>query len=243
MIKTALVLLTSIMLSTQALSQIKNGFEKTLVNADETLCNLENLLQIDKSNAGTRNLSFRQNEKLKSEIRRVEQLMQFKKITADLIEQFQSIAPNLYEEIDNITDNKGTPVNVYVKFLPYWKMKYSPSGTTRLSYEEESGRIYTKEYGINSVSIHISFHEAKALHLLAHEFGHLRYIVPNIREYHEFYEENYSLENGSTLIGHSSDDPSRKYARDFIKRFKLSENQYRKRMKPPGDYLASDRNN
>ena len=61
-----------------------------------------------------------------------------------------------------------------------------------LSYEEENDRIYN-----------ISFHEAKVLTLLAHEFGHLKYIVPNISDYHEFYVENYSLNNGSQLIGHS----------------------------------------
>ena len=35
-----------------------------------------------------------------------------------------------------------------------------------LRYEEGNDRIYTKEYGKNSVSIHISFHEAKVLTLL-----------------------------------------------------------------------------
>ena len=65
------------------------------------------------------------------------------------------------------------------------------------------------------MSIHISFHEAKVLTLLAHEFGHLKYIVPNISDYHEFYVENYSLNNGSQLIGHSLNDASNKHARDF----------------------------
>jgi len=240
MIKTALVLLTFIMLSAQALSQIKNGYG-ALAKADETLCNLEYLLQIDKSNKRTRNLSFSQKEKLKYEIRRVKQLMLFNEITADLLGQFHMIAPGLYEEINNIKDRKGTVVTVYVKFLPHWKMKYSPSGSAQLSYEEENDRIYTKEYGKNSVSIHISFHEAKVLTLLAHEFGHLKYIVPNISDYHEFYVENYSLKNGSKLIGHLLNDASNKHARDFERRFKYSKNQYRKRLKPSVDYLVSDR--
>jgi len=110
-----------------------------------------------------------------------------------------------------------------------------------LSYEEENDRIYTKEYGKNSVSIHISFHEAKVLTLLAPEFGHLKYIVPNISDYHEFYVEHYALNNGSQLIGHSLNDASNKHARDFERRFKYSKYQYRKRLKPLVDYLVSDR--
>jgi hypothetical protein len=65
-----------------------------------------------------------------------------------------------------------------------------------LSYEEENDRIYTEEYGKNSVSIHISFHEAKVLTLRAPEFGH------------------------------SLNDASNKHARDFERRFKYSKYQY-----------------
>ena len=239
MIKTALILFLATLLSLQGLTEIRSGFESGQVAPEETLVVLKKLLQADGSIKANKKLSVSQKAKLKSQIRRVEQLITWKEITKDLILQFKIIAPDLYEEMNSLNDNEGTAIDVYIKFLPHWKMRYSPSAATRFSYEEKSQRIYTNEYGINSVSIHISFDEIKALSLLAHELGHLRYIVQNISTYYDFYTENYQQNKETNMIGHLSDDSSSVYAKEFERGFRHCYKQYRRRSNPTGGYLAS----
>ena len=218
--------------------EIKNGFTSSQSDAIGTLKYLENLLHEDKLPKSKQGFSAIQKSRLKSEIRRIRKLRVWEAVTSNLLLEFQTIAPDLYKEMNGLMDSNGRTVDIYIKFLPHWKMRDSPSGVTRLSYRENDSTVYTNEYGVNSISIHISFSEIKALTLLAHELGHVKYIVPNICTYHEFYRNRFQ-NNEAKLKGHSHNDESSRYAQNFQNRFRSSLTRYRRKIRPSPEHLVS----
>src|SRR6478736_9388797 len=66
-----------------------------------------------------------------------------------------------------------------------------------------------------------------SLQLLAHEFGHTRYIVPNLSTYLKFYRNVYSGTNVIAHAGHSPSDVSGKLAYDFARQFARDRRSFR----------------
>ncbi len=74
---------------------------------------------------------------------------------------------------------------------------------------------YLSEYGDHTVSVKIWIVN-NALLVLAHELGHVKYQVPHLAHYFEFYKKNYfGIMNDSNHIGHNPSDPSGKSANNM----------------------------
>ncbi len=72
----------------------------------------------------------------------------------------------------------------------------------------------------------------KALWLLAHEFGHVKYQVPHLASYVDFYKSTYLRKSfNSNFIGHFDDDSSGKVAKSYGRRYQQNYKIYRKHIK------------
>ena len=141
-------------------------------------------------------------------------------LTENLLNQFKIIAPCLYNEIDTIKDIKGRTVNVFVKFIPTDATEVKAWGTTYMNQVENDRHAYLSEYGELAVSVKIWI-VRNALLVLAHELGHVKYQVPHLANYFEYYKKNYfSIMNYSNDIGHNPTDPSGKSAYQYEKLFR-----------------------
>jgi len=188
----------SILTSICLFGQIKNGYESEIHGMRSSLESLNRLL------AEECNLSVFQRFDMNRKIRMLVEYIAYFKFTEELLAQFRSISPDLYEEINIIKDCSGHRVAVYVKFVPEKEMQYSAGGTTNIGHLENNTNVYDSEYGHYSVSVRIASVN-RALILLAHEFGHVKYQVPNLASYVLFYAATYQQRPvSSSYIGHNT---------------------------------------
>ena len=197
---------------TSSLCEIRNGYEKDILILKESLKNLTEILIGDKDLTGI------QRKQIESSVEALVNHISFYDLTENLLNQFKIISPRLYAEIDTISDRKGRPVHVYVKFVPVDATKVKAWGITYLNQVKNDKDAYLSEYGELTVSIKIWI-VPKALQVLSHELGHVKYQIPNLASYIEFYKKCYKGEL-SNYIGHSPQDPSGKTAVQAEKFFK-----------------------
>jgi len=138
--------------------------------------------------------------------------------TDEILTMFYQISPEIYNQVDNIKDEKGINVDVYVKVI--YSLGSGIDGKTNLNSWKDN---YYSEYGPNTVSVEIRLNQ-KIMYTLAHEFGHVLYQVPNLSSYMEYYKANYKeYERG---YGHKRGDPSGEMAelieKQFAKQYKLT---------------------
>ena len=196
----------------ESFCEIKNGYEKDILILKESLKNLTEILIEDKD------LTAIQRRKIESKAETLVNHISFYDLTESLLNQFKIIAPKLYAEIDTISDRKGRPVHVYVRFVPVDATKIKAWGMTYLNQMENDQDAYRSEYGAFTVSIKIWI-VPKALQVLSHELGHVKYQIPNLASYMTFYKKCYQDEV-SNFIGHDPSDPSGKTAVDAEKSFR-----------------------
>jgi hypothetical protein len=192
--------------------RIKNGYEKNIEPTRESLTYLQNLLE-------NTELSFFRRRKVEASIQSLVNHVSYYELTENLLSQYKIIAPKLYSEIDTITDRLGRPVDVYVKFVPIDATEVKAWGITQVSQLENDKDAYVSEYGPFSVSIKVWI-VSRALLVLSHEFGHVKYQVPNLASYLEFHKMHYKDTRMMTFIGHSPNDPSGQTANQFGRIFK-----------------------
>ncbi len=194
-------------------AEIKNGYGTEINGARESLQSLKVLLMDN-------NLSIFQKISIKTKISELVKFITYYELTEKLLEQFKTIAPDLYYEIDTLTDCKGRPQHVYVKFIPETEMPGGVAGTTNIAQDNDDENTYTSEYGAHTVSIRIAAVK-KSLVLLAHEFGHVKYQVPNLLSYVQFYSKYYLANTyKAKSFGHNDNDPSGESARVYVNRFR-----------------------
>jgi hypothetical protein len=193
-------------------SEIINGYEKDIFSMRQSLKHLTVLMQ-------EKTLTSDQRRKLKSTILVVVNNISYYELTENLLNQFKVMAPDLYEEISTITDSNGRAVNVYVKFIPRDATNVKAWGTTYINHAKNDNDTYVSEYGENSVSVKIWLVN-KALLVLSHELGHVKYQVPNLATYLNYYQKHYNHNDDEDCMGHNADDPSGKNALEYEKRFR-----------------------
>jgi len=210
----ALTCLFCILVLKSSFAAIKNGYEKDIMSAWQSLRALQILLSSSKS------LTASQMQLLKIKIDQHVDFIGNYQLTEQLLEQFRLISPGLYSEIDSIKDKIGRPVEVYVKFVHANLLPEPFSAFTRIEQHKDDETCFLSEYGINTVSISVAI-EKKSLRLLAHEFGHVRYLVPNISVYLKYFINYYrSIMPASTLVGHYPGDPSGLSAQAYETKFR-----------------------
>src|SRR5688572_25924969 len=192
--------------------EIRNGYEKDILILKESLKNLTEILTEDEDLSGI------QRRKIESKVETLVNHISFYDLTESLLNQFKIIAPKLYAEIDTIRDRKGRPVHVYVRFVPVDATKVKAWGITYLNQMENDQDAYLSEYGAFTVSIKIWI-VPKALLVLSHELGHVKYQIPNLASYITFHKKCYQ-DDVSNCIGHNPADPSGKSAVEAEKSFR-----------------------
>jgi hypothetical protein len=201
--------------------EVKNGYEENIPHMKLSLQSLKNILFNDQ------NLSADQKRKIKERIKSIVNYIVYYEITDAMLKQFRGISPDLYNEIDTLKDSKGRIIDVYVKFIPKEQAQYQAEGIAAFTQEANDLNSCSSEYGAGSVSVNIWIWN-KALLVLAHEFGHIKYLVPNLTSYVKFYQKKYPTRVSDSVLGHSSGDPSGKMAWMFEARFRESYGRYLK---------------
>src|SRR5687767_10923771 len=156
-------------------AEIKNGYGKDIPVLRASLKALKDLL------ANKEQLSATEKKQLKQRIADLTHHLTYYEVTEVLLNRFRTISFHLYQQIDQLKDAKGRNVDVYVKFLP--EDSPLPSyGMVSLAPSPIDTTACVSEYGTGSASVRIRTTN-KALLILAHEFGHLSHIIPNLRSY------------------------------------------------------------
>ena len=194
-------------------AQIKNGYEKDIFVYETMLKNYKKLLLND-------DLSLPQRRTIKSQIELLLNNISYYQVTENLLIQFQKIAPDLFSEVSSIKDAKGRPVNVYVKIIPKNETAVKAWGITYLNQLRDDCDAYVSEYGAYTVSVKI-WAVNRALFVLAHELGHVKYQVPHLASYINDYKKYYlTTYNKFHNWGHHPLDLSGKSAHQYAKRFR-----------------------
>ena len=211
-IKKYIILFGLIFILHNTFGEIKNGYD--IIRLNESLKNLKAIpTEPDRMTVARRT-------QIESKILNIQNSISYYKLTESLLSQFKMIAPALYEEIDTIRDRKGRSVNVHIKFVPINGTQHQAWGATYISQSEADADVYCSDYGEHAVSVKIWI-VSKALLVLSHELGHVKYQVPNLASYLEYYKKHYSPNvDQYDILGHNADDPSGKSANQFVRRFR-----------------------
>ena len=199
-------------------AEIRNGYGKDIPVLRASLKALKDLL------ASNEQLSIPEKKRIRQKIADLTRHLTYYEVTDILLNRFRTVSYQLYAQIDQLKDAKGRSVDVYVKFLPedsplpsYGMVSLVPSATDTTAC--------TSEYGQGSASVRIRTTN-KALLILAHEFGHLSYIVPNLRPYMTYYKNIYRAASSIGELGHLHGDPSGINAYRFEKQYRLDHVNY-----------------
>jgi len=200
------------------LGKIKNGYEGDLQNAKASLKNLNKLL------LEGRDLTVWERAGIKTQIKNLVSYILYYELTEELLFQLQTISPVVFKEMDDVRDKEGRTTDVYVKLVPEEKAMVWLDAASFFKQSPDDEHANLSEYGLYTVSVQIRIAE-KALFLLFHELGHIKYVVPNLASYSKFYARHYErLSSDFRHVGHNKYDQSGKTAVAFEKRF--LEDQY-----------------
>jgi hypothetical protein len=208
-----LVALLLILLLNDLFGEVKNGYENEVANVKSSIQGLKDVL------LNSKDLSVADKRKIKIKIRTLINYLTYSQITETLLQQFRAIAPDIYNEIDLLEDCQGRIVDVYVKFISQAEAKVAAAGMASFAQSEYDLNSCHSEYGVRSISVKVWILN-NALCVLSHEFGHIKYVVPNLRSYVEFYKNKYPRGLSEPNVGHRSDDPSGKVASEFEQRYR-----------------------
>lgn len=198
---------------------IKNGYEKDLPKLRISIEGLKTVLSQNKR------LTAAETRRIKLKIKAFADQLSYYEVTEQLLQRFRAIAPELYQEIDTLKDRNGNAVDVYVKFLPKDEAGFESTGIMSFSQSEHDPNSCVSEYGTSTASVKVWIVNT-SLAVLAHEFGHLKYIIPNLSAYVDFYRKMYGGLPRSDSFGHSAGDPSGRNAFQFEKRYKFKYIKY-----------------
>jgi hypothetical protein len=222
--KAIIVIIICIAISSYAFAEIKNGYKQDVYKAKQTLKNLKIVMDdvIDNEDLFTP-------VKTRYILVKVELnfLLKFFSITNELINNLQIIHPDLFDEINYVQDHHGNETDVYIRVQPDEHMNKFHWGTTNLRQAEGDPHTYQSYYGPGSVAVNIRLCLKKmSLKLLVHELGHVKYQVPNLASYLNYFKENYKFSTSKTASGHKYGDPSNQSVIAELQRFN---NLYRER--------------
>jgi hypothetical protein len=201
---------------TSSFAEIKNGYAAGISSAYMSLKVFKSMLQDDHG------LTPAKRKAIETKLKEMVKYITYYELTENLLGQLKVISPDLFYEIDTISDRQGRRTDVYVKFISEDEAPVQAWGLTGISQVAGDEDAYLSEYGERTVSIKVWVVD-KALLVLSHELGHVRYVVPNISSYVNYHVSNYRP--GSTVpnhVGHNPNDLSGKSAAAFEKRFKES---------------------
>ncbi len=219
------IAILSVFLQT-ATAEIKNGYNKTI---DEVINELQFLTKLENGKIINLNgkkewdqLNKSQKIIIKTKIRDLKTTIQYYLVTEYLISEFNKICPKIIEEVDNIKNFENCITDIYIKVVPIENENRCVSGVTYISRNLKKPHACISEYGMNTVSLKICAHK-NGLKVLAHELGHVKFIVPRLDQYIEYCRIRYHQKNIEVVvIGHQASDMGSKCVFDYEKRFRKS---------------------
>jgi hypothetical protein len=149
-------------------------------------------------------------------------------LTEALLAQMSLISPDIYNDLDELKDKRGRTTDIYVRFVPQESSSMVLSGASFFQASEFDDDANYSRYGGLTVAIDVWICDA-ALNVLAHEFGHTRYVVPNLAAYRKFYTATYSTFITPSRIGHSAADASGRLAYEYGRRYLMDRRSFRLR--------------
>lgn len=202
--------------------EIKNGYARDINSVRESLKGLYALL-LDENK-----MTASEKRIVESKVKELVNYVTYYELTENLLEQFRLIDSGLYNEIDTIKDRHGRSTDVYIKFIPAEQARVQAWGITNIAQVTGDDDAYRSEYGERTVSVKIWI-VSKALLVLAHELGHIKYQVPNLASYIEYHRLNYRPGIAEpNNIGHDPNDKSGRNAASCEKEFRENYNEYLK---------------
>ncbi|WP_157637874.1 hypothetical protein [Flexithrix dorotheae] len=217
------LLLTTLMigyfLHCNVIAKIKNGYFPAIKVAEKCIQNLEYI--------GSGNLSPEKRDFLQTRMKIAEQklkrLKQLHHKTEKLIDALNTIHPILFLQIDNIKDKEENITDVYIKAVDVSFFKGKFWGITNLNQSKDNPHVYTSAYGDKTVCVSVVYKFLEqALAFLVHELGHVKYQVPNLADYVNYFNKTYNdTYFGYKKIkkGHAPMDPSHMSVRQTEKEF------------------------
>jgi hypothetical protein len=212
-------------------SKIINGYEHNIADVIRELRFLLNLQigEIDHLD-GTEewsNLSKTQQEIVPAKIEKLIEHLNYYQLTQELIDEFRSICPDIYSEVNNIKNHDSVSTDVYIKVLPANHQIRAVSGATMISRDVKNPHVCVSEYGRNSVSVLVCLNKI-ALKVLAHELGHVKFIVPNLNRYLNYCSKRYQYHEPNIVqFNHQASDMGSRTVIEYERRFKLANVKYR----------------
>lgn len=157
--------------------------------------------------------------------------------TEQFLNEFKNIAPELFAQVSEVTNAEGTLTHVLVRyvnrtsqeFIDLSKGHFVAFAYTGVSPLPSNKNICVSNGGTNTITVTVGKGNNAEVKL-AHEFGHVLYMVPNLQDYFEFLHKfNKKLNKFSS--GHSPYDPSYAFVESVENIFRTKYIEYKKRMK------------
>jgi len=194
------------------------------------------------SNAAILNGFSQEKLKLEKEIRKTVDLLKSdplektkKQLEKKLSKMRKSrfIDPELYSQVSKVTNAQGTLTHVYVRYVDkssdeftyFSREHFNAKAYTSVSPMANNPDICTSLYGTNTITVTIGI-GCDELIALTHEFAHVLYIVPNLKEYVYFMKYRNSKINLTALHGHSWNDPSSAFIKSIENSFSARYENY-----------------
>ncbi len=166
------------------------------------------------------------NNKLKDAKRDLKVAVSEEAATNKLINDFKQDSPNLFRKLDNLQNEYGETVDVY---LTATRNPQGPNdGVTLMGFDETmvaapfKGPLVvrpTSAYGVNTIQAQVSTNPSGGRSMnevFRHEGGHIDYQAENTAAYREYLIKNNRL--NPSYDGHASDDPSGQRADAYAKK-------------------------
>lgn len=209
----------------EGFARIKNGYGRQIQASRSALRSLK--LQLTTRT----DVSTAERRRLEANIQSLITFISCYELTDALISRMKIISPAIYWDIETIKDKKGRPTDVYIRLVPAEKTRINLKAASFLSQAADDKDASCSEYGPFSVSVDVCIRD-NSLFLLSHEFGHLKYIIPNLASYKQFYKNAYGLASVNNLpyIGHNHRDESGRLARQFERIYREDQANYRRNL-------------
>jgi len=216
----AILILFCSSLSSQA--EIVNGFLQEKQKLEKEIRITVDVLNSDPLQKTKKQLE----KKLRQMRKRYEEVLVNYARTAELLTTFQFIDPQFYSEVSKVTNAEGTLTHVYVRYVDkssdeftyFSREHFNAKAYTSVSPSVNHPDICTSLYGTNTITVTIGI-GCDELIALAHEFAHVLYIVPNLKEYAYFMKYRNNKINLTAQHGHSWNDTSSTFIKSIENSF------------------------
>jgi|GEM_PF-5177719 len=199
---------------------VVNGAQVKLEQAEEKLAQAEAKVAAGEKQYGTKKSDFKSKgdykrykgykKEMRQAQREVNGLKSDVEATENLISDLKSDRSNTFEKLDNLTNESGETVDVYVHVTS--DIPGPNDGVTVHGFNMTSNDKAIPETGfkVNSIEVMISNNPSgnrTTLTVMDHERGHVIYQAENTTSYYQ-YLKNANKLNKQNYNGHAKDDPS-----------------------------------